>query len=90
MRRRSEIVGNALNFTACWAYTRCPRASIYLRVERIVIVAILLSLATAIPAMAADMPAPGPAPIPPDSHYPVAAPLSYRTYLREIVRLDSL
>jgi hypothetical protein len=64
MRRRSEIVGNALNFTACWAYTRCPRASTYLRVERIVIVAILLSLATAIPAMAADMPAPGPATLP--------------------------
>ena len=60
MRRRSEIVGNALNFTACWAYTRCPRASTYLRVERIVIVAILLSLATAIPAMAA----PGPATLP--------------------------
>ena len=77
MRRRSEIIGNALNLTACWAYTRCPRASIYVRVKRIVVVAILLSPAIAIPAMAADMPLPGPAPIPPNSYYPVAAPLSW-------------
>ena len=77
MRRRSEIIGNALNLTACWAYTRCPRASIHVRVKRIVVVAILLSPAIAIPAMAADMPLPGPAPIPPNSYYPVAAPLSW-------------
>jgi outer membrane immunogenic protein len=37
----------------------------------------LLSLMTAIPAMAADMPLPGPAPIPPNSYYPVVAPLNW-------------
>ena len=80
MRRRSETIGNALNLTACWAYTPCPRASIYVRVKRIAVVAILLSPAIAIPAMAADMPLPGPAPIPPNSYYPVAPPLSWVFY----------
>ena len=89
MKQCAETIVRALGFLAFSDHARGSRASIYIRVERIV-AAILLSLATAIPAMAADMPAPGPAPIPPDSHYPVAAPLSYRTYLREIVRLDSL
>ena len=87
MRRRSETIGNALNLTACWAYTPCPRASIYVRVKRIAVVAILLSPAIAIPAMAADMPLPGPAPIPPNSYYPVAPPLSWGLLFRGQRRL---
>ena len=76
MRRRSEIIRNALNLTLLGLHS-CPRAAIHVRVNRIVVVAILLSPAIAIPAMGADMPLPGPARIPPNSYYPVAAPQSW-------------
>ena len=77
MKRCSDIIGTALNFLAFSAYARRSEVSIYVRVKRIAVVAILLSPAIAIPAMAADMPLPGPAPIPPNSYYPVAPPLSW-------------
>jgi outer membrane immunogenic protein len=75
MKRCSDIVARALNFLAFSARARRPGASISIWVERIVVAAVLLSLA--IPAMAADMPLPGPAPVPPNSYYPVAPPLSW-------------
>jgi outer membrane immunogenic protein len=76
MKQCAETIVRALSFLAFSAHPRGSRAFIYIRVERIV-AAILLSLAIAIPAMAADMPLPGPAPIPPGSYYPASAPLNW-------------
>jgi outer membrane immunogenic protein len=77
MKRCSETIGKILNFTALSARARSFRAFGFIQVERIAVVAILLSLAPALPAVAADMPVPGSAPIPPNSYYPVAPPLNW-------------
>ncbi|HEY1746364.1 MAG TPA: outer membrane beta-barrel protein [Xanthobacteraceae bacterium] len=77
MKRRSETIGKTFNFRAFSAHTRRFGASIYVRAGRIAVVAILLSLITAMRATAADMPLPGPAPIPPNSYYPATAPLNW-------------
>ena len=47
------------------------------RAMKAIIVALILSLVGAECALAADLPAPGPAPIPPNSYYPVSPPLNW-------------
>jgi outer membrane immunogenic protein len=76
MEQCSKIIGRALDFLAFSAHARRPGASIPIRAGRIV-AGTLLSLSIAVPARAADMPLPGPAPVPPNSYYPVVAPLNW-------------
>ena len=87
MRRRSEIIGNALKSHSVLGLHMLSQSFYLLRVKRIVVVAILLSPGIAIPAMTADTPLPGPAPIPPNSYYPVAARLSWGLLFRGQRRL---
>lgn len=77
MRRCSETIGEALNFAAALAPAPCVRASIFIRVECIAVVAILLWVMTESRAMAADIGVPGTPPSAPFSYYPATAPVNW-------------
>lgn len=77
MRRCCETVGEALNFAAGAAYAPCARASIFLRVERIAVIAILFWVMTGMQATAADIGVPATPLNAPNSYYPATAPLNW-------------
>ena len=84
MRRCCKTIGKAVNLAACsayvhrfWASITIFWASITIRVKCIAVVAMLLSLMTAVRAMAADVALPAPPPNAPTNYYPATAPVNW-------------